>query len=142
MRTIEIGLNVHKAIEAGRVSLGETENDILERLLRTGGRPSIVEAQPRKKEPGRDWEKDGVVLPEGTKLRAAYSGQSLSGEVVDGAWVVNGRVFRTPSMALIHNVVTKDGRRTNINGWNHWDVKRPADGAFVSLRMLRDAAKS
>jgi hypothetical protein len=35
-RTIEIGLDVHRAIERARLELGESENDILRRLLGHG----------------------------------------------------------------------------------------------------------
>jgi hypothetical protein len=137
MRTIEIGLEIHKAIEAERRSLEETENTILMRLLDLS--PAIHEA-PRKVAAmgtGAAWRKDGVELPHGTRLRASYSGQELEGVVQDGIWHVAGSTYKSPSMALIHNVTTRSGHKTNLNGWNHWLVQRPGDPSFIRLLSLR-----
>lgn len=41
-RTIEIEIDVHRAIERERLALGESENDILRRLLRPGRTRAIV----------------------------------------------------------------------------------------------------
>lgn len=137
MRTIEIGLEVHKRIEAERRSLEESENAILMRLLKL--KPSADET-PREAKPagvGVAWRKNGVELPHGTRLRASYSGQELEGVVLDGVWHVAGETYQSPSMALIHNVTTRNGHRTNLNGWNHWSVQRPGDPSFVRLSALR-----
>lgn len=140
MRSIEIGLEVHKAIEAERRALDESEDAILHRLL------DLAPPEPAKFEPHpeprtlRAWEKDGVVLHEGTKLRLSYSGQRLEGEIREGVWVVNGNSYQSPSMAMVNNVVTRSGRRTNINGWNHWQVRRPGDQQYLPLSLLRAQA--
>ncbi|MCR5875018.1 hypothetical protein LRS10_13015 [Phenylobacterium sp. J426] len=136
MKTIQIGLEVHKAIEAERQSMGEPENAILMRLLGL----ECLDATDTASRPARNggaWRKDGVELPEGTQLRVIYSGQHVDGLVSAGKWVVRGEAFSSPSMALIHSVTTKDGRKTNLNGWNHWTVKRPGDPDFIRLSSLR-----
>lgn len=137
MRTISVGLEVHKAIEAERRALDEPENAILMRLL--GLKPSAHEAprEARAAGPGAAWRKNGVELPHGTRLRAVYSGQELEGVVLDGIWHVAGGTYQSPSMALIHNVTTQSGHKTNLNGWNHWSVQRPGDPSFVRLSSLR-----
>lgn len=136
MRTIQIGLEVHKAIEAERQSMAEPENAILMRLLNL--KPiAAADAAPRPARNGGAWRKDGVELPEGTQLRANYSGQQVDGVVSAGKWVVRGEAFSSPSMALIHSVTTRDGRKTNLNGWSHWTVKRPGDPDFIRLASLR-----
>ena len=135
MRTIQIGIEVHKAIEAERRALGEAENEILMRLLnlKSAEIAPPISARTRK----ASWIKDGVELPHGTLLRTVYSGQEVTGVVDDGRWLVGGHPYASPSMALIHSVRTKGGTRTNLNGWNHWTVKRPSDPGFVKLARLR-----
>ena len=135
MKTVQIGLEVHKAIEAERRSLSEPENAILMRLLKL--KPLEEGSAPIRARTGVTWKKDGVELPEGTELKAAYSGQSVHGRVSGGKWVIKGKAFASPSMALIENVTTHDGRRTNLNGWNHWTVKRPGDPDFIRIASLR-----
>lgn len=137
MRTIQIGLEVHKAIEAERRTLAETENAVLMRLLLGESNAPKIEVPQQALRTGKAWTKDDVVLPEGTKLKGQYSGQTVVGEVIDGRWLIAGKSYDSPSMALIHNVRTRDGRRTNINGWNHWLVQRPQDTVFKSIKVLR-----
>lgn len=130
MRKIEIGLNVHKAIEAGRISLAETENDILERLL-NGARTAVAVRM------GRPWRRDGLQLEHGTELRAVYSEQTVQGIVEDGQWKVGDHYFTSPSQALIANVRTRAGKTTSINGWNYWQAKRPGEQTFRLIGQLR-----
>jgi hypothetical protein len=56
-RTIEIGIDVHRAIERARVALGESEDDILRRLFRAGrirtSRPSGPTGAPGPPGPSR-----------------------------------------------------------------------------------------
>ncbi len=139
MRTIQIGIEVHKAIEAERQTLDEPENEILIRLL--GLKKASPEFRPEPEPEKASWLKDGVELPHGTLLRVVYSGQEVEGVVDDGRWIVNGQSYASPSMALIENVTTKSGDRTNLNGWNHWTVKRRSDPGFVRLSNLRAVSR-
>lgn len=84
-----------------------------------------------------NWEKFGVILPNGTILSCCYSGTTLEGEIKDGKWHVNGNIYSSPTTALIQNVVTREGYPTNLNGWKVWRVKRPSDNSFVMLSSLR-----
>jgi hypothetical protein len=133
MRTIQIGIEVHKAIEAERRSLEESEDEILIRVL---GLEQIA-LEPAPKPTKAAWTKAGVTLPHSTRLRAEYSGQTVEGVVDDGMWLVNGKRHSSPSMALIENVKTKRGKRTNLNGWNYWVAKRPSDAEYSKLAYLR-----
>lgn len=45
-RTIEIEIDVHRLIERARIALGESENDILRRLLRPGRTRNILAQAP------------------------------------------------------------------------------------------------
>ncbi len=138
MRTIQIGIEVHKSIEAERRALDESENDILMRLLKIPAPPKPVQEQLQSL--GRSWVKDGVDLPSGSVVRVVYSGQTLEGVIEDGRWLVNGQLYDSPSMALIHNVTTAQGNKTNLNGWNHWTVKRPQDSRYRRISELRALA--
>jgi hypothetical protein len=148
-RTIAIDMEVHKRIEAARLSFEESDNAILRRLLRVGeaqpaGAPEPA-APPRRAKGGGaadgGWSKIGrhgrtVFLPDGTLLRAAYGGRTVEGEVRDGAWLVNGAAYNSPSAALIANVQTKDGSPVNLNGWRHWEVRRPGEEVWLRLSEL------
>lgn len=135
MRTIEIGLEVHKAIEAGRQSLDEPENEILMRLLRLDrAEPADGPGGPTA---GRAWRKGRVELPDGTEIEATYAGQHVRGVIRNGEWVVAGRPFPSPSAALMGSVKTRDGRAVHLNGWMLWRVKRPGDVSFRRLDALR-----
>ena len=140
MRTIQIGIEVHKVIEAERQAFGESENEILMRLLKLKAVPTLTSSQAEKGS-GAAWSKDGVTLPAGTLLRVSYSGQVVQGVIDDGRWLVRGEYYDSPSMALIHNVTTAEGRKTNLNGWNHWTVKRPMDSSYRKIGDLRALAR-
>ena len=135
MRMIEIGLEVHKAIEAERRSLDEPENEILMRLLRLT-RPERIGA-PAAGAAGRGWRKGSVELPDGTVVEATYAGQHVEGVIRNGEWVVQGRSFPSPSAALMGSVKTRDGRPVHLNGWMLWRVRRPGDAVFRRLDSLR-----
>lgn len=135
MRTIQIGLEVHKAIEAARLALDEPEDAILMRLLKLEAQHAARSAPATPT--AKAWRKNGVELPDGTLLEADYAGQHIIGVVRDGLWLVQGRAFPSPSKALIESVTTRDGRRTSLNGWSHWRVKRPGDRGFSRLSALR-----
>lgn len=134
MRTIEIDFDVHKRIETERKSFSETPNAVLRRLLGIGNeRP--VERQPGD---GRAWSGKGVVLPHGTELRMDYNGRQHSGRIDNGVWLVEGKKFKSPSAAAGGVALTKDGRRTSLDGWIYWQVKRPGDLDWIPIKRLRD----
>lgn len=134
MRAIEIGLEVHKAIEAERRSLDEPENEILMRLLRLTP-PERIGASDAAA--GKAWRKGSVELPDGTEVEATYAGQHVEGVIRNGEWVVQGRSFPSPSAALMGTVKTRDGRPVHLNGWMLWRVRRPGDAGFRRLDSLR-----
>ena len=80
---------------------------------------------------GQAWEGYGVVLPHGTPVRMPCHGRWHYGIVDDGGWVVGGTRYASPSAAAMGIA------RTSRNGWQRWQVKRPADPNWVLLRSLR-----
>lgn len=131
MRQIEIDLAVHKRIEDARLAFHETDNAILHRLL--GINTEAVVSSEAK----RSWSSKGVTLPHGTELLGCYSGQRVNGRVDDGRWIVNGRTYDAPSPAIQENVVTKSGKRTNLDGWRYWQAKQPGESSFTPLQLLK-----
>ena len=150
-RKIAIDVDVHKLIEAARSVFGETQNDILRRLLGLDHGAPLFEPRPAEMPPIRPqrrakgggagdggWSKVNrdchiVFLPDGTELRAAYAGQTVHGEIVDGMWVIGGRGHNSPSAALTANVTTKAGGKVNLNGWRHWEVRLPGAETWTRL---------
>lgn len=136
-RTIEIDLDVHKAIEKARTSLEETENAILRRLLHlTTKTPPLPSGKSPKAPEGRPWAGKGVTLPHGTELRMNYRGQVLKGRIDNGIWSVEGKRANSPSDAASQVATTKSGGRPQLNGWIYWEVKRPGDQAWKKLQTL------
>jgi hypothetical protein len=146
---VMIDMEVHKVIENARQSFTEMPNAILRRLLGLdGGRPvpngTGIGAHGRAKSGGATaggWSKidrrgRAVFLPDGTELRAAYCGLTVTGAIRDGAWEVEGSRFNSPSAALIANVHTRAGQPVNLNGWRHWEVKPPGTSAWRRLGDL------
>lgn len=147
--TVDIDLDVYRTIEAARQSFDESRNAILRRVLNIdaggGARPPESPAGPmRAKSGGAEdggWSKldrfgRPVFLPDGTKLRAAYAGRALNGEIIGGMWVVAGQAYNSPSAALNANVRTRDGNPVNLNGWRHWEVLVPGRTNWVRLNRF------
>lgn len=134
-KTIEIDFDVHKRIELERQSFAETPNAVLRRLLKIGDNSSPISAA----QPGRPWAGKGVTLPDRTELRMEYNGRVHIGIVQDGAWIVEGGQYKSPSAAAGGVARTKDGKRTNLDGWTYWQVKRPGDAGWISIGELRSA---
>lgn len=134
MRTIEIDFDIHKLIEAERGSFSDSPNEALRRLLGLGaspnGSPTLMQAG------GSSWSGRGVTLPHGTQLRMTYNGRQYTGVIDDGAWLVEGERFTSPSAAAGDVVSTKDGRRTQLNGWIYWYCKRPGDTDWATIKEL------
>jgi len=135
LRTIEIDFDVHKIIELERNSFSETPNEVLRRLLKVSCKRSS--SQPQKATTGRPWSGKGVTLPHGTELRMDYNGRQYTGTIDNGEWVVEGQRFKSPSAAAGGVAVTKSGKRTNLDGWNYWQAKRPGDTDWVAIKEMR-----
>lgn len=143
-RIIEIDMEVHKKLESARQSFSETDNDILRRLLhmlpaRRYAGQNAQAPNPALSTEDWIWSRSGqrAMLPAGTEVRARYGGQEYKGLIAKGAWVVEGRRFETPSEAIISLARTKEGRQTNLNGWNLWEFKRPHESSWKPLKVLR-----
>lgn len=131
MPTIQVDFDVFKALTARRASEDVTENDVLRQILGLPRAPVTRSAGTRHK-PG-DWVAKGVRLPQGTEARGRYKGQLYLAEVREGALLLDGHRYDSPSAAAM--AIT----RHPTNGWTFWEVKLPGTGEWRMLRELRES---
>ena len=135
MRTIEIDFDIHKAIEMERRGFDEAPNAALRRLLKL---PAAHEQERAAADSdGGGWVGDGVRLPNGTLLRMSYSRRTHEGVIDRNAWLVEGRIFKSPSDAASGVARTRQGKRTRLNGWAYWEVVLPGTKEWLRLAELR-----
>lgn len=131
MPQIQVDFDVFKAITARRPSEEVTENDVLRQLFGLTPPQGAAPGAARPK-PG-DWISKGVRFPQGTQARATYKGQLYLAEVKDGAFILNGKRYDSPSAAAMS--ITENP----VNGWTFWEIKLPGQGDWQSMRQLRGA---
>ena len=133
MPTIEVDFDVYKALIARRPTENVTENDVLRQLLHL---PKLPGPSARDLPAREDWMTKGVRIPAGTELRAKYKGRFYVARVEDGALLLEGRRFDSPSAAAMS--IT----RNPVNGWNFWKGRLPGRTAWIPLRALRDSSQA
>ncbi|WFU08597.1 hypothetical protein QA646_15035 [Rhizobium sp. CB3090] len=134
LRTIEIDFDVHKRIELARQSFAETPNTVLRRLLQIEDQALAAQVTDTG---GRPWASKGVTLPHGTELRMEYNGRVHTGIIQNGAWLVEGDRYSSPSAAAGGVALTKDDKRTNLDGWKYWHIRRPEETKWIAISSLR-----
>jgi hypothetical protein len=136
-RTIEIDLEVHKAIENERKSFSDTPNDVLRQVFVLGRGKSMAPG-PKPPDPdGRAWTGKGVTLRHGTSCRFEYNGRRHVGRIDNAEWLVDGKRYKSPSAAACGAARTRRGKRPSLNGWTYWEVKRPQDKAWIRIDTLK-----
>jgi len=136
-RPIEIDVDVYRFLESRRTSFAQTHNDILR---------SVADLPPIKAGASNGanaanatggWSWKGVELPNGTKLRMSYNGQTHTGEIAQGAWHVGGAIYRTPSAAAGGVARTKKGAPVSLDGWEYWEIQKPDGDRWIRIDSLR-----
>jgi len=135
-RSIDIDFDVHKRIELARESFAETPNAVLRRLLGLDASRAVEQAVGAVAM--RSWSGKGVQLPHSTRLRMDYNGRTHEGEIVNGSWLVEGKKYSSPSAAAGGVARTKDGKRTNLDGWVYWWALLPGKETWVKLSEMRN----
>ncbi|MFC2254762.1 hypothetical protein ACETRX_34470 [Labrys portucalensis] len=137
MKTIDIDWDIHKLIEVERRGFDEPPYVALRRLLKLPAPELKPEIAPVTA--GTPWTEDGVVIPHGSKAKMEYlrGAQIYEGEFLNGALVVGGQSFDTLSAAASGLAVTKDGKKTSLNGWNYWSVKLPGQPKWRPMSEMR-----
>ena len=133
MRTIDVDFDVFKAITARRETENVSENDVLRALFGLPPKRHATQISKSSTSSQRtaDWYVGSVRFPAGTEFQANYRGRTWLGRVDQGALVLDGRRFDTPSAAA--GFVTKN----SVNGWKFWQCKQPGQEMWQIIDTLR-----
>ncbi|MBI3042338.1 MAG: DUF2924 domain-containing protein [Betaproteobacteria bacterium] len=131
MGTIEVDAEVYAALKARSGGENVTENDVLRELLRLPKRENSYAASAKSIAP-QDWFVRGVRFPAGTEFRARYRGNIYLATVENGALVLNGERFSTPSSAAV-SITTM-----TTNGWMFWKCRLPGQESWKSINVFRN----
>ena len=126
MVTIDIDFGVYKELTMRRRSEDVTENEVIRELL---GMPQEKKGSPSGG--GTPWATKGVSFPHGTEFRATYKGQQYKGVVQNGALVVRGNRYSSPSAAAV------DITGNPVNGWRFWECLQPGSAKWKLIAELR-----
>lgn len=133
--TIEVDFDVYKAVFTRRSHESMTENDVLRDLL---GLPPKQATDPVEPQSGSlestsptDWVVKGTRFPASTEFRSTYKGRTYSGRVHDGALVIDGKSFDSPSAAAV--AITSNP----VNGWRFWECRLPGKSTWQLIDSLR-----
>jgi len=130
MPQIEVDFDVFKAITLRRPTEEVSENEVLRQLLNLPPRGSRDAGKAGGPMPG-EWISKGVRFPQGTELRASYKGETHLARVENGALVLHGKRFDTPSAAAVS--ITNNP----VNGWTFWEARLPGRPTWQLLRSFR-----
>ncbi len=132
MATIEVDFEVFKELTSRRTSESVSENDVIRGLLGLNKSSSVPVPHPAPIEAGRyPWVCKGISFPHGTEFRSTYKGQLYTGKVENGALVVNGERFTSPSAAAV--AITENA----VNGWRFWECLLPGTSKWKIIADLR-----
>lgn len=138
MKTIEIDLDVNKAIEAGRIGFDESPNEILRRLLGIDLRPRNADVRPIPRAPRSSGAYSSTIGPatiEANSLKELLRRAILLGEKLQPGFI--DRLSRQPTPKGRHIVATSPtglypkspqlvefGERLNSEWWYDTNVGR------------------
>ncbi len=128
MPSIEIDFDVFKAITICRSSEDVTPNDVLRELFKLKPNRDKTTSDLTA---GKPWVVKGVHFPHGTEFSAVYKGQSFQAIVDNGALVLNGKNFSSPSSAAVS--ITGNP----VNGWIFWKCKMPGKQNWEIIESYR-----
>ena len=86
---------------------------------------------PGRFEDRTPWVTKWGTFPHGTEFRGRYKGYTYFAKVDNGAMVLNGKTFLSPSAAAM--TIT----RNLVDGWVFWDCKVPNESSWVSIREIK-----
>jgi hypothetical protein len=136
LRPVEIDVDVFRFLESRRSSFTQTHNDILRELAGLSPIASSKNGTDHHAASGA-WSWKGVELPNGTRLRMSYNGQTHTGEIAQGTWHVGGAIYRSPSAAAGGVARSKKGAPVSLDGWAYWEVKKPNSDRWTPISTLR-----
>ena len=116
MHTIEVDFEVLKALMVRRASEDVSNNDVIRDLLKL---PRAAQKSATNAPTRADWVVKGIRFPAGMDFRSKHQGRGISARVEDGALVLNGKSYDSPSAAAY--AVTGYA----VNGWVFWECRTP-----------------
>ena len=141
--TLAADLDVYKALTALIDEDGQTHNDVLRHLLNLD---SLTEAEApvgplnhladhvARANAGGNFYSRGLLLANGTELRARYKGEEYRAQIQNGHFITeDGESHDSPSAAATH--ITSN----TVNGLRFWEAMRPGDRGWRRLDVIRDA---
>ena len=146
LQKIDVDWDIYRMIENERRGFDEPQYVALRRLLKL---PELAPVSAAASEPapasslGVPWVEDGVQVPHGARARMSYlrNTQHYEGQFLGGKLVVGSVGYSTLSAAANAVAVTKDGSRTQLNGWNYWEAQFPGETKWRSLKDMRDRVR-
>jgi len=129
-RSIPIDFEVFKELTARLEHPADTYNDVLRRELGLGDRDDD-DSPDVSEDVDHGWVVKGVRFLAGTQFRARHKGRTYQARVEDGALLLNGQRYRSPSAAatsITHNAV---------NGWRFWECRFPGESRWHTIAALR-----
>jgi hypothetical protein len=130
MVAIDVDFEVFKALTVRRRSEDMTANDVLREVLSLPTPAKRADA-PTPGDGGGAWTPKGVTFPYGTEFRATYKGQQYTAVAKNGALVLNGKRYSSPSAAAVS--ITKNA----VNGWRFWECLAPGSTEWRSADDVR-----
>jgi hypothetical protein len=136
---IRIDIQVLQILESRRTAAAQTHNDILREMI---GLPPFDETvfnngADTTAEQSVGWSSKGVELPNGTKLRMSYNGQTYAGIIAQGAWHTGGASYHSPSGAASGVARSRRGTQVSMDGWRYWEAQKPGSDHWVRIDKLR-----
>jgi len=129
MPNIEIDFDVFKEITRLRETEHMTPNDVLRNLFK-------LKSKQNKNIPdvsvGKSWVVKEVIFPHGTEFSAIYKGQEFKAIVDNGALLLKGKRFSSPSSAAVS--ITGNP----VNGWVFWKCKLPGKQSWDIIEKYRN----
>lgn len=129
MPTIDVDFEVYKELIRRRPSEAVSENDVLRQVLGLANQKTSTTASAGPA-PG-EWVTKGVRFPAGTEFRATYKGKTYLARAENGALVLNGQRFDSPSAAAM-SITGKP-----VNGWTFWEGRLPGRTAWQIIKAQR-----
>lgn len=144
LKAIEIDFDIHKMIEGERQGFHEPEYVALRRLL---GLPEPTAEQSEVdvvNQDGIPFREDGVEILHGSDARMRYmrGTQLYEGQFLDGKLVVDGVAYSTLSAAAMDLARTREGKKTNLNGWLYWEVRAPGTTRWRKISDIREQVRA
>lgn len=131
MYTVDIDFEVYKQLTVLRQTEDVTYNDVIRDLLGLSGVKEDTASYKSDLAAPSSWVSKGVTFPSGTEFRGNYKGQTHIARVENGALVLNGQSFSSPSAAAVS--ITKGP----INGWRFWECRLPGKTSWRLIDSLR-----